>query len=468
MGTELDYMPPDRRRNGKTIHIYGMYAIAFGMDMLLLVFVEPLRWLAILVLIAGGSWFLISLKVKALPIEQARHNQSVKWEDLRLRERVIAIGEQPGYSTRFEAGGTVVVTAPRKQSRVVDSSAEPTAPAEPKDAPMDIPERVSYDSIRYQIPQDHVLIGVGEGGMIDAREKEIKGLIWIPGSSGAGKSNTTALRVEEDYERGHRLLGIDPHFFKDDSLSNLVRSYMDRFIEPIAHTSEDIERMLDLFITEAEKRKSGGKCWPLTLLYDEIGSQVSDKPEDEIEKRIIEKTKKVIRLAGQETRGFNMNVIAISQDAAGLAFLRKRALLVLGHKTVMMSERELVCNGRTDLARQMDNWPIGRTVVYGVAVQGILVRQQPLMTPRLASSRETDEIEIRDFRKIPEGNGEDAGREKDTGEEINPLVLRKFLSEAGKMRARGDSIDSILKAHGMTPGGRNNQNLKALLEQEGA
>jgi hypothetical protein len=46
-----------------------------------------------------------------------------------------------------------------------------------------------------------------------------------------------------------------------------------------------------------------------------------------------------------------------------------------------MSERQLVCNERGDIAREMDEWPIGRTVVYGVALQGMFIRQQPLFVP---------------------------------------------------------------------------------------
>jgi hypothetical protein len=36
------------------------------------------------------------------------------------------------------------------------------------------------------------------------------------------------------------------------------------------------------------------------------------------------------------------------------------------------------------------------------------------------------------------------------------------------MRADGMSIDAILKAHDLPPGGRNNQNLKMLLDEQAA
>lgn len=455
----------------KTLQIYGGVAsavVAGG----LLILVAPLIWyLGVLVMVAGPVFmFILAARLFApayVQMADARVSRLTSVADMALRDRVVSIGERPGYSTKYDANGTIEVIAPqalmRNPSTAIIESEEENEQQQ-IDSPKDIPVSVRYEDIKLQIPKDHTLVGVAEGGVVHTLEKEAKGLIWIPGSSGAGKSNTTALRVEEDYNRGYKFMAIDPHMFKKDSLSNLVKPYMDQFIEPIAHTSEDILRILNLFIAEIDQRKKGAPCWPLTLLYDEIGSQVSDQPEDEIEKEIIIKTKKVIRQAGQETRGFNMNLVAISQDAAGLAFLRKRALLVLGHKTLMMSERELICNERTDIARQMDEWPIGRTVVYGIALQGTFVRQQPLMLPR--SSSRLPDFDREDAGKWSEGNGEDAGRQRDTGEDVTPLVLKNFLNEAGKMRARGDSIDAILKAHGLAPGGRNNQNLKNLLEAQ--
>lgn len=446
------------------LQVYGLAATLLIVGVLLWMVRSTLMYLAWATIACGSIAALIGLIRFYLPIAHQRHEQKLAWESIELQQRIIAHGERHHGSITREASGTIVVSISRPDARVVDASKDES---EPEPMNQEIPASVRYEDIQAYIPRDHVLVGVGEGGLVDTREKEIKGLIWIPGSSGAGKSNTTALRVEEDYARGHRFLGIDPHFFKADSLSNLVRPYQDRFIEPIAYKPEDILRMLHLFIEEVEKRKNGSSCWPLTLLYDEIGSQVSDKPEDEIEKQIIEKTKKVIRLAGQETRGFNMNVIAISQDAAGLAFLRKRALLVLGHKTVMMSERELVCNGRTDYARQMDHWPVGRTVVYGVAIQGVLIRQQPLLQPRLASSYNLPNVGSEDWGRSMEANGEAEGRmNRQTEDQLSPELLRKFLTDAGKLKNQGESVDAILKKYQLPPGGRLNQNLKALLEEQ--
>ena len=458
----------------KILHVYGISAMLLFLGALMWAVWSAMVYLAWISIAGGMLAGAIALFRFWLPGHiQASNAKHERWKiavDMQLRERMIAIAERPGHTAKFDANGSIEIIPPT-HTTVLSPAQHEQGEEQDEEPEQAIPTSVRYEDIQAYIPKDHVLIGVGEGGMVDTREKEIKGLIWIPGSSGAGKSNTTGLRVQEDYERGHQFLGIDPHFFKADSLSNLVQPYIDKFIQPIAHTPEDILSILNQFIAEVEKRKAGGACWPLTLLYDEIGSQVSDKPEDETEKLIIEKTKKVIRLAGQETRGFNMNVIAISQDAAGLAFLRKRALLVLGHKTVMMSERELVCNGRTDLARQMDEWPVGRTIVYGVAIQGILIRQQPLFTvPQMTeplSSVSLPSFFADQSGRQQEANGEDDGSTQTSERETSAFELRKFLNEAGKMRAEGMSIDAILKQYELAPGGRNNQNLKALLESEG-
>lgn len=453
----------------KIVHLYGLTMMLLIVGMLLWTIQSALIYLAWVAVASAGIAAFVALLRFYLPIAHARHEHALAWESIDLQERVIAHGERHRGDITREANGTISVTISRSSAHVVDALQDEPETAEPA---QEIPASVRYEDIQAYIPKDHVLVGVGEGGLVDTREKEIKGLIWIPGSSGAGKSNTTALRVDEDYERKHYFLGIDPHFFKPDSLTNLVQPYLDRFLEPIARMPEDILRTLNLFIAEADNRKAGGACWPLTLLYDEIGSQVSDKPEDDLEKEIIIKTKKMIRLAGQETRGFNMNVIAISQDAAGLAFLRKRALLVLGHKTVMMSERDLVCNGRSDLARQMDEWPVGRTVVYGVAIQGILVRQQPLLLPKIVSSQSSSHnlpnTSWEESKQSWEGNGEGNGRMHSMqSDQVNSELLRKFLAEAAKFRAQGESIDAILKRYELPPGGRLNQQLKTLLEGEG-
>jgi hypothetical protein len=91
---------------------------------------------------------------------------------------------------------------------------------------------------------------------------------------------------------------------------------------------------------------------------------------------------------------------------------------------------------------------------------------QPKAT-RSSSSQTREEVFPQNGRKTREDrleeNGEAAGRDIDVSQLSNPLMLKRFLNEAGKMQAKGMSIDAILKEFGLPPGGRNNQNLSKLL-----
>src|SRR5258708_16225585 len=242
----------------KTIRIYGGVTVAIFAGAILWTFKDDLHTIGVIVGGAVGAFVVVGLLrfggpvwkgIGGVVIGMLKHKMDVKDQEQRLFLETATLSMEydlrkwamvTGRDIEVHPNRTMVIHAPRPYARERELSQS----EERKiiDAPMPIPDMVRYEDIRVHIPKDHVLIGVGEGGVVDTREKEIKGLIWLPGSSGAGKSNTTGLRVEEDYERGHRFLGIDPHFFKADSLSNLVKGYMDRFIAPIAYKPEDILR----------------------------------------------------------------------------------------------------------------------------------------------------------------------------------------------------------------------------------
>ncbi len=247
-------------------------------------------------------------------------------------------------------------------------------------------------TFRNEVPQGHALIGVNAQGVV-TRKRAVKSLIWIVGGSGSGKTNTASLRVDEDYAYGNYFLVIDPHWFKEDSLYNAIKGYADRFLWPtqlrtgqipVAYEPEDIVAVLDYFLDEFKHRK-GGVAWNkrITIIVEEVGSLTTDKPETKLEEEMIAKIKQVARICGQELRDFDMAGMYVSQDAAGLAWLRKRAIMVLAHQLLMMSERLLACNENAEIARAMDDWPIGRTLVYGIGFkEGQQVYQQPVLVPK--------------------------------------------------------------------------------------
>jgi hypothetical protein len=63
-----------------------------------------------------------------------------------------------------------------------------------------------------------------------------------------------------------------------------------------------------------------------------------------------------------------------------------------------------------------------------------------------------------------EGAWEADGRYLEEKTDANQFELKRLLSDIGKMKANGLSHDAILKQYGLAPGGRNNQNLKAVTE----
>jgi hypothetical protein len=76
-----------------------------------------------------------------------------------------------------------------------------------------------------------------------------------------------------------------------------------------------------------------------------------------------------------------MGGIFISQQATGLAWLRKVSLMVIVHQLLMESEKRLALNGDKEAIEDMKSWPVGRTYVYGVGFQdGPRTVQQPYFT----------------------------------------------------------------------------------------
>ncbi len=268
-----------------------------------------------------------------------------------------------------------------------------------------LPDQVRYEDIRGQVPRGHIIVGIGQDG-VETKERAVGALTWIVGLSGTGKTSTTVVRVEERHADGHMFLGIDPHFFKDDSLTNALAPYVDSFLLPMARTAKEINEVLRAFLNEFNGRKSGRilKPWQkITLLIDEVGSLMDVTVAiDEDEKALLEENKKLIhsvaRICGQEARNFEMGGVFISQQATELAWLRKVALMIIVHQLGMNSERELATNGNKAVMRDMEYWPIGRTYVYGVGFgsDGPRTVQQPYF-----KKEQTIEGTRQDTQEIP-------------------------------------------------------------------
>jgi len=304
--------------------------------------------------------------------------------DVQLRQQipqVILALTQTGVAFKYDAKGTLEVlgvAAGRTMVNQVNQEQLGAGALAAIAGPGDLPTNVLYQDVRGQVPQGHILVGIGRNG-IETRAAAIGACVWIVGLSGTGKTSTTVLRVEERAAMGHSFLGVDPHWFKDDSLTNAIKGYTSHFLMPMAKSPEDSKKVLQAFLNEFNGRKAGRipKPWrKITLLVDEVGALMD--PTTEEEEEIKEMLPSIARICGQEARNFEMGGIFISQQATGLAWLRKMALMVLAHQLLMESEKLLACNGDKAAAEDMKTWPVGRTYVYGVGFQdGPRTVQQP-------------------------------------------------------------------------------------------
>lgn len=273
------------------------------------------------------------------------------------------------------------------------------AQAESRQQQEGLPTNVRYEDIKHLIPQGHVLVGIGLEG-VETKPQAVGACLWIVGLSGTGKTSTTVLRVEERKQAGHSFLGADPHWFKDDSLFHAVFEtldgqpgpYADCFLMPMAKTPEEMLAVLNAFLAEFRARKAGQRQKPwhkITLLVDEVGSSMdkatATTPE---EKAIIELLPSIARICGQEARNFNMGGIFISQQATGVAWLRKVALMVIVHQLHQESEKKLATNNDPKVMEEMKYWPIGRTYTFGVGFgqEGPRTVQQPYFKPTVVES----------------------------------------------------------------------------------
>lgn len=338
--------------------------------------------------------------LEADPFHQAaldrEHRRRMEWAQLQVQS-YLQLHRAPQETFLIDMPGVTVTALPSLKR----ATERPQSPALSQNAESlgELPTSVLYEEIRAQIPRGHILVGIGRQG-IETKERAVGACVWIVGLSGTGKTSTTVLRVEERASDGHCFLGVDPHWFKPDSLYHAIYEledrkkrtvspgpYAHRFALPMAKTPEESLQVYKAFLNEFNARKAGQRPKPwqkITLLSDEVGAQmdkaIATTPE---EKEIIELLPSIARICGQEARNFDMGGIFISQQATGLAWLAKVALMVIVHQLQREAEKKLATNNDPDVMREMKYWPIGRTYVFGVGfgTEGPRTVQQPYFQP---------------------------------------------------------------------------------------
>lgn len=345
---------------------------------------------------------------------------------------------------------------------------------------------IRYEQIKHLIPPGHSCLGVNPmNNEVETCDFAALMTMWICGTSSTGKTNTVSLKIDEAIRNGRnlRLVVIDPHKEKTDSMYHKIKRYESYFLFQVASTADEIYNALSWFKAEFERRLQSGNedHDDILLIIDEVPRVLkSDKDNAELVKEIAE-------VCGTESRGFGMFGWFISQRAAGLAWLRNVVITVIAHKMIMMSERKLAANENMAIARDMDHWPRGRVVVYGAEFEPKIL-QMPLFTPSPiveGTAEPVDQMEqlqpnpavpnssIVDFQAEQwkrTGNGretaqETAGNDTGTLAEENAATLKKMLSDIREKRAQGRALNTILREDYGISGGRTHQELKALLDE---
>jgi len=359
---------------------------------------------------------------------------------------------QNGYPVRYGKDGLEIQQVHLSPVRVSEISGN--NPAQIEAGPVGaiagphLPTSVRYEDVRDRIPEGHSLLGVSSSGVVETCDFAQLMTMWICGGSSTGKSNTVGIKIEEAITNGRDLgiICIDYHARKSDSLYNKIRAYEDRFLMPVAYTEEAALVALQSFLTEFMKRRDvGSGARDILLVVDEVPAVLESEDEE-----IVRLLKKIARICGRESRGFGMFGWFISQNAVGLAWLRNVVLTVIAHKMNMLNEAILACNQHQDVARDMENWPRGRVIVYGLSFQGFKVLQMPLLTQsrqgRVVPAVESGDVAQKKTTVIEEvAAAQEQEEASDSPAPITPALtgdMRKVYDACAVLANAGERVSS--------------------------
>lgn len=248
-----------------------------------------------------------------------------------------------------------------------------TKPLEIAPPPEGIPAIVRYADVVDEVPDTMSLLGIHPSdGALELTDWEKLKMLWLVGSSSTGKSNTIFGKALEARNKGGKLLVVDQHATKDDSLSKKLAPLKDAFLRPIAITDEAVLAALEWFKIEFERRVAGAPCdQKIVLICDEMNRMVRN---EKLKKPLME----IAAICGEESRGFGMYGWFISQKAAHLKWLRDSAITVIAHRVTRFEEAMLACNDNRDAAKRLLEFKVGRSYIYGVDFEVPLELQQPL------------------------------------------------------------------------------------------
>lgn len=232
---------------------------------------------------------------------------------------------------------------------------------------------IHYEDIKHRIPADKSLLGVHPAtGELELTAWEKLKCVWLVGSSSTGKSNTIYGKALEAVEKGAKLLVVDQHAQKEDSLARKLAPLSHAFLCPIAVSDNDVLSVLKFFKTEFDRRVSGAPCeQKIVLICDEMNRMNRNE-------KLRDDLKEIVAICGEESRGFGMYGWFLSQKCAGLKWLRDSAITVIAHRLTRFEEALLACNDDRKAAKRLLEFVVGRSYIYGVDFDEPVELQQVL------------------------------------------------------------------------------------------
>lgn len=339
----------------------------------------------------------------------------------------------------------------------------------PKEA---IPAVVRYEEVEDGVPQNMSLLGIHPSdGSLELADWESLKCCWIVGSSSSGKTNTVYGKVLEAVRRGARLLVVDPHAAKKDSLARKLAPFEAAFLAPVASKEDEILAVFNAFIAEFEQRLEGKECTPrIVLICDEVNHMAH---KDSLKATLRD----VVDKCGEESRGFGMYGWFISQKCAHLKWLRDNAITVIAHALTRIEEAKLACNDDSAAAKRLINFKIGRTYIYGVDFDAPMELQQPLyslergqevegtaFSPQSVTEELSSNQAVTFVESIPESAQEKGGTRQEALTENQSFTLKKMMLDIKKRAEKGESRREILESYGLRGDGRNNVDLQTMLD----
>jgi hypothetical protein len=441
--------------------------------------------LVLIVLLAScGAAFVLSLR-KVVPSDVKRHQTNAqralelhpatrakveedrRWDALRFQQQMAYEKQQAEMALRrdefvLKAWQTQTLISP--ETYILDHEpAQLTAlPAlkriESKDQEQDtaqlpeaIPAIVRYADIRDEVPPGMSLLGIHpSNGELELSDWEKLKMLWIIGSSSTGKSNTVFGKALEAVNHGARLLVVDQHAAKEDSLTRKLEPLKASFLRSVAVSDEQVLSAIDAFKSEFDRRVHNAPCTQkIVLIMDEINRMARNDA-------LLAAIKEVVAIGGEESRGFCMYVWAISQKAVYLKWLRDSAITVIAHRVTRMEEAKLACNDDLKAARKLLTFPVGRSFIYGVDFDDLIELQQPLYdapvvegTISAAVSEDISELSPREENGYSNGDsGEQGGKQLDTPsgillDQAQKMKLLQVLELDAQQKGQNDIIRTI-------------------------